>query len=91
MKAPLFNFAALEWWDWHYDILPFVCTTDPEGVPPDEAYRPPQAKYCNVSVDPKCYIGCEPSARTPDCQLNHNYVDPATETEESAPEEAVSQ
>ena len=74
--VPLFEFTALQWWDWSYDILPFVCSTDPKDVPKDQAYRPPQAKFCNVAVDPKCYLGCEPGPKKPDCLPNANYVEP---------------
>jgi len=74
----LFEFVALEHWDWQYDILPFLCQADPVDVPEDQAYRPPQAKFCNVAIDPHCYMGCapNPNRKNDGCVLNPNYVEP---------------
>jgi hypothetical protein len=79
--VPLLDFTTLKNWDWQYDLFPFVCEKDPEGLSIDEAYRPPQAKYCNVEVDPHCYIGCEPGPRKPSCVENPNYVPPQSQPE----------
>lgn len=78
LKTPLLEFFALEWWDWEYELIPFHCENREFAEDGSDVNTiVPQAKYCDKSKDPKCYIGCEPSPKYTACQLNPDYVAPA--------------